>query len=390
MRKLGMIVAGIMLLTGPVFAQDLTGLWTGNDGGTYYLRQVGDRIFWLGESGDGGRTWTNVATGKLSGGRIILDWGDVPKGAIRNSGLLVIRVEGDRLVRVEGTGGFGGSEWRRGGPPVAGPPAAGPSIQFAWVGQDADYVGTWGSGRPDGVKDGHFRLVLDLASPQEVQSIAVYSADARGTPQGGQVWHSRESRYWVLGVFHQGRQLNYSHLPTLGYFSGPATFDVYGNDSGWFKPGNYFLVEVTLGNGQKPRAVVQLQSVVAAGLVETLIVPNDKPVKILSRNVLERGQWYTIEASVEFSDWSHVKDGVDAVWCYAEWRCGRQGQAWDQLRIDGKGMTEIAGQPIPYNPQHVYRVRYGGQGRQVELYLIDAQGSWSDNSGSITVKIFKE
>ena len=91
------------------------------------------------------------------------------------------------------------------------------------------------------------------------------------------------------------------------------------------------------------------------GLLEELVVPNTKPEKVLSRNVLESGQDYIIEASGTWDDWGNTPHGVDAVWCFAEWRCGRQGQAWNQLRFDGKGMTEIVGQDIPYNSQHIYR-----------------------------------
>lgn len=126
----------------------------------------------------------------------------------------------------------------------------------------------------------------------------------------------------------------------------------------------------------------------AAG--ETLVIPNDKPVKGKSATVLERGRWYVIEASGVISDWSDKKDGVDAVWCYAEWRCGKDGQVWSQLRIDDRGLPEIAGTPIPYNPQHTYQVRLQGQGKPVEIYCSDAQGSWSDNSGAFTVRIVPE
>ena len=123
---------------------------------------------------------------------------------------------------------------------------------------------------------------------------------------------------------------------------------------------------------------------------ETLTIPNDKPVKVMSKTVLEKGRWYVIEASGVISDWSDYKDGVDAVWCYAEWRCGKQGEAWNQLRIDDKGMTDIAGKPIPYNTQHSYQVRYQGQGKPVEMYASDAINSSSDNSGMFTVKITPE
>lgn len=125
-------------------------------------------------------------------------------------------------------------------------------------------------------------------------------------------------------------------------------------------------------------------------LLETLIIPNDKPVKVSSTTALEKGRWYIIEASGVISDWGHVKDGVDAVWCYAEWRCGKNGEVWNQLRINDKGMTDIAGKNIPYNPDHVYKIRYLGEGKKIELYCIDAQGSSGDNSGWFTVKIFNQ
>lgn len=129
----------------------------------------------------------------------------------------------------------------------------------------------------------------------------------------------------------------------------------------------------------------------AAGrALEILAIPNDKPVKVSTSSVLENGRWYLIEASGVISDWGHVKEGVDAVWCYAEWRCGKSGEVWNQLRIDEKGMPDIAGKPIPYNPQHIYQVRYLGQGKKIEFYALDAQGSWSDNSGAFTVKITPE
>ena len=123
---------------------------------------------------------------------------------------------------------------------------------------------------------------------------------------------------------------------------------------------------------------------------ETLVVPNDKPLKVNSKIPLAKGRWYIIEASGVFNDWGNAPDGIDAIWCYAEWRCGKNGEVWNQLRIDGKGMTDIAGKQIPYNPEHVYRIRYKGEGKPVELYMIDAQGSSSDNVGSLTVSITPE
>ena len=54
-------------------AIDLTGTWAGDDSGVYYLRQLGDQVWWLGMSGlggplvDRGTDWTNVYRGTLAG-----------------------------------------------------------------------------------------------------------------------------------------------------------------------------------------------------------------------------------------------------------------------------------------------------------------------------------
>ncbi len=127
-------------------------------------------------------------------------------------------------------------------------------------------------------------------------------------------------------------------------------------------------------------------------VLETLTIPNDRPLKVQSRTVLQMGRSYWLEASGVVSDWdASGRDGggVDAVWCYAPSRCG-SGQVWNQLRIDDQGMTDLAGAVLAYNPQHQYRVRILGQGRPITVYALDAQGSAGDNWGSFTLKIFDE
>jgi hypothetical protein len=254
-RFLFRALALALALTTDAIAQqyDLTGRWSANDGGTYYIRQVGNDLWWYGESGDGGRSWTNVLHASLQGNRVVGRWADVPHGTIHSAGEMDIQVvSADRLVATRSTGGFGGREWTRQGAPTASAPSA---------------------------------------------------------------------------------------------------------------PG---------------------------GVIDMLTIPNDKPLKVTSNVVLERGRWYVLEASGVITDWSDKKDGVDAVWCYAEWRCGKNGEAWNQLRIDDKGMSDLHGSTIPYNPQHVYRVRVQGQGKPLVAYASDAQNSWSDNAGSFTLRIYAE
>jgi hypothetical protein len=90
--------------------KDLTGTWMCNDGGTYYVRHVGNEIAWFGESS----SFSNVFLGTLKNGTITGDWADVPKRSILQSGTLTLKLEaGDTLKRTAVTGGFGGSEWHR-------------------------------------------------------------------------------------------------------------------------------------------------------------------------------------------------------------------------------------------------------------------------------------
>jgi hypothetical protein len=73
-------------------AYDLTGTWRGDDGGTYYIRQIGNDIFWFGELTPQNPGWANVAYGTISGNIINLKWADVPKSGARGSGTLSLSV----------------------------------------------------------------------------------------------------------------------------------------------------------------------------------------------------------------------------------------------------------------------------------------------------------
>jgi hypothetical protein len=93
---------------------DLTGQWRGNDGGTYYIRQVGSQVFWFGENSSDRTSWSNVYHGTISRGVITGSWADVPKGRYRNNGTLTLRIASSRrIVRTNVTGAFGGTEWTR-------------------------------------------------------------------------------------------------------------------------------------------------------------------------------------------------------------------------------------------------------------------------------------
>ena len=91
----------------------LTGVWRGNDGGTYRMSESGSRVAWRGESADGGKSWAHNFRGFRDGSVIKGHWADTagPMG----KGTLTLRVDSQtRISRIANSGsGFGGSLWTR-------------------------------------------------------------------------------------------------------------------------------------------------------------------------------------------------------------------------------------------------------------------------------------
>lgn len=103
----------VSVLTGASYAKELNGYYSADDGGTYYLRQVGAKVYWYGEDENG--AFANVLAGTISGNKITARWWDVPKGKAQGSGeiTLEIRGDGESLVKTS-TGPFGAKTWKKG------------------------------------------------------------------------------------------------------------------------------------------------------------------------------------------------------------------------------------------------------------------------------------
>jgi hypothetical protein len=108
-------------ITTPVF--DLTGVWRCDDGGIYYIRQLGDTVVWAGLHDSGfhkGIEFANVFHGNYGadGQSVIGEWADVPRGKTNSSGILRFTITRDDVGQVElvkdpneTSGGFGGAGW---------------------------------------------------------------------------------------------------------------------------------------------------------------------------------------------------------------------------------------------------------------------------------------
>jgi len=110
--------------------------WAGNDSGMYYIRQVGDCVWWFGtevrdvELGPTNqRGFANVASGRIVGTQIDLEWADIPLGDTVNGGGLtfVYDASSDQLTLAQQRGGipFGGTVLTRIDPTKS--PAASPN-----------------------------------------------------------------------------------------------------------------------------------------------------------------------------------------------------------------------------------------------------------------------
>jgi hypothetical protein len=98
----------------PTDVGDLTGAWQGDDTGVYYIRQVGDCLWWFGTEVDdipSGQTrqsgFANVAVGRVDGTQIVVEWADLPAGDVLSGGglTLVYDEENNRLTITEQRGG---------------------------------------------------------------------------------------------------------------------------------------------------------------------------------------------------------------------------------------------------------------------------------------------
>jgi DNA-binding winged helix-turn-helix (wHTH) protein len=93
---------------------DLSGVWQGNDGGTYSISQSGTQVTWEGVSGDGGVKWTHTFRGAIRDNLIVGRYFDHPPGKSHNAGGLTVEFVGnDRFEKVSTTTTFIGSVWTR-------------------------------------------------------------------------------------------------------------------------------------------------------------------------------------------------------------------------------------------------------------------------------------
>jgi hypothetical protein len=92
---------------------DLTGTWTATDHGTYYVREIGDTVWWLGVSAGDGAEFSNVFVGKVRQNHLQGEWADVPRGKSLNNGAVGLSVADDSTMRSTSSGVFENYVWQK-------------------------------------------------------------------------------------------------------------------------------------------------------------------------------------------------------------------------------------------------------------------------------------
>ncbi len=150
MSLIAFAVPGIF--AGTVSAKELNGYYEADNGGAYYIRQIGNKVYWFGEDSKG--SYANVLAGTVNGNKITARFWDVPKGKAKGLGEIVLEIQADgaTLLKVSSTAPFGMKTLKKavisvtsvnGVPVVKGLPTEARSRPAGFGGDESNLTGAW-------------------------------------------------------------------------------------------------------------------------------------------------------------------------------------------------------------------------------------------------------
>jgi len=114
-RRLVTLLTGALLLgvcASAAAAKELNGYYEADNGGAYFVRQIGNDVYWFGEDPNG--AWANVLIGTISGNKITARFWDVPKGRTQSLGDLILQIQNDdSLIKLSSSTPFGTKSWKK-------------------------------------------------------------------------------------------------------------------------------------------------------------------------------------------------------------------------------------------------------------------------------------
>ncbi|MDQ3180736.1 MAG: hypothetical protein M3Q33_09470 [Acidobacteriota bacterium] len=147
-----MAFAILGIFAGAVSAKEINGYYEGDDGGAYFIRQIGTKVYWFGEDPKGG--YANVLVGTINGNKINARFWDVPKGKAKGAGEIVFEIQADgaTLSKVSSSVPFGMKTLKKavfstsienGIPVVKGIPTEARSRPAGFGGEENNLTGAW-------------------------------------------------------------------------------------------------------------------------------------------------------------------------------------------------------------------------------------------------------
>jgi hypothetical protein len=202
-----------------------------------------------------------------------------------------------------------------------------------------------------------------------------------------QKWRSEDEAWWVN--HHCG---DFVETVAKAARVGP---DLPWTATGRNRPGIFGEYLRAHGGETKEASKDKFKKIMWGAPLETVNVLATTGEPFFSKTVLKKGEYYLIEATGEFSCWSDKDGGVDAFYCFAEWRVGPKPVAWKQLLLDDVPMFDLATQygfdtRFAPEPEHMYKSVFEGKGKVLKLQIADAIGSSSDNKKGLKVTIFEK
>lgn len=129
--------------------------------------------------------------------------------------------------------------------------AAGVTItEFALLEKKFDKTGS-AEFKPDGSRDGHFQVKVNFPEKTVVNAIILRSTDVFGKENYQGIWRTnRVGVGWLLGIVHGGKVITPAFRPSpndpVGTFEGSVSFELYANDNGTIKEGQYYVLEIEM------------------------------------------------------------------------------------------------------------------------------------------------
>ncbi|WP_277713443.1 copper amine oxidase N-terminal domain-containing protein [Paenibacillus mucilaginosus] len=137
------------------------------------------------------------------------------------------------------------------------PPAGVAIKEFSLLDTASDVIGI-ADFKPEGYKDGHFKLRLSLSQKTVINAVVLRTTDAYGEDNYHSMWRTnRVTDGWLLGlVQNKGTETEIINpgfrkdvKEPVGEFQGELTFDLYASNNGYIKESQYFVLEIETPQG---------------------------------------------------------------------------------------------------------------------------------------------